>query len=168
MAKPGVIAIPVLLILGAITGYLAYDLFIVQQTPIPGDFSKSPYYKPLSESSAASADNATAKEVDKSKFTNVVTISILQGAAVQGSPDYDADPATAPSDSLVTWVNHDSAPHSATSGAGFDDADYGSLFDSGMLEPGKEYSVAASELGAGEHPYFCIVHPYMKGTVTVK
>ena len=170
MAKPGVIAIPVLLVLGAITGYLTYDLFMVQQTPIPGDFSKSPYYKPLSASSNATAADKPAEEVevDKSQFEEVVTISILEGSSVQGAPDYDSDPATVPSDALITWTNQDATLHSATSGSSATEEGYGSLFDSGLLDSGKEYSVAASELGAGEHDYFCIVHPYMKGTVTVQ
>lgn len=174
MARPGAIALPVLLALGAITGYLAYNWMVVQATPVEGDFSKSPYYKPLSQADASanaggSGNKSAATEaVDKSKFTNVVNISIDAGASVQGNPDYTPDPASAKSDALITWVNKDNVPHSATSGKGFDDSNYGSLFDSGLLEPGKDFSVPASKLGAGEHPYFCIVHPYMKGTVTVQ
>jgi plastocyanin len=167
MVKPGVIAFPVLLVLGAITGYLTYDLFMVQQTPIPGDFTGSPYYKPLSESAAAEEDTPAA-EVDESQFENVVTISILKGSSVQGAPDFDADAATAPLDALIKWVNQDNAMHTATSGTDATEEGYGSLFDTGFLEEGGEYSVAASELGAGEHPYFCAVHPYMKGTLTVQ
>lgn len=174
MVRPGAIAFPVLLALGAITGFIAYDLMLVKSTPVEGDFTGSPYYKPISESSASggnssgSGDNSTAAEVDKSQFADVVTISIPSGASVQGNPDYDPDAATAASDALIIWVNDDTAPHSATSGSGFDDAEYGSLFDSGLLEQGQEFSVPAADLGAGEHPYFCIVHPYMVGTVTVQ
>ncbi|MEO9294250.1 MAG: hypothetical protein ABI347_01470 [Nitrososphaera sp.] len=126
MAKPGVIAIPVLLVLGAITGYLAYNWMYIQSTPVEGDYSKSPYYKPLSENSTTTSSKPAA-EVDKSQFKNVVKISILKGASTQGSPDYDPDSATVPSDALITWVNDDNVPHSATSGKGFEDADYGSL-----------------------------------------
>lgn len=175
MVRPGVIAFPVLLVLGAITGYIAYDQFMVKQTPRPGDFSNSPYYKPINESSAASASGnnnssgaSAGGEVDKSQFKNVVTIKIPSGASVQGNPAYDPNPATAASDALITWVNEDSAPHTVTSGKDASEADYGSLFDSGIREQGQEFSVPASKLGAGEHPYFCIVHPYMTGTITVQ
>jgi plastocyanin len=167
MARPGVIAIPVLLVLGAITGYLSYNLMYVQSTPVEGDYSKSAYYKPLSEASI-STKPAAAAQVDKSQFKNVVTISILKGASVQGSPSYDPNPASAASDALITWVNNDSVPHTATSGKNAEDKNSGSLFDSSILEPGKDYSVPASKLGAGDHPYYCQVHPYMSGTVTVK
>lgn len=166
MARPGVIAIPVLLVLGAITGYLAYNWMYVQSTPIEGDYSKSPYYKPLSQNSTSAAKPAA--EVDKSQFKNVVTISILKGASTQGKPDYDPDAAKVPSDALVTWVNKDSVPHSATSGKGFEEEGYGSLFDTGIMDPGKDYSIPASKIGAGEHPYFCQVHPYMTSTITVQ
>ena len=168
MAKPGVIAFPILLILGAITGYFAYDLMFVRETPVEGDFSKSPYYKPLSESATVEEEEKPADEVDKSQFEEVVTISMLKGSSVQGAPDYDADPATVTSGALITWVNQDSTLHSATSGADAAEEGYGSLFDTGLLDGGKEYSIAASELGAGKHEYFCIVHPYMKGSVTVQ
>lgn len=167
MAKPGVIAFPVLLVLGAITGYIAYNMLIVDATPKPGNFDNSPYYKELSESSATNNDTP-AKDVDESSFAKVVTINILEGAVNQGNPDYDPDSAVVPVDALITWINKDSAFHSATSGTGFDDANYGKLFDSGLLDSGKEFSVPASKLGSGEHTYFCSVHPYMVGTVTVE
>ncbi len=165
MRRPGVIAFPVLLILGAITGYLAYNFFIVDSTPKVGIIG-GPYWKELSGD--ASATDMPAVEVDKSQFSKVVTIDILLGAVTQGNPDYSPDSAKVSSDALVTWVNKDSAPHSATSGKGFDDADYGKLFDSGILMEGQEFSIPASDLGKGDHPYFCIVHPYMTSTLTVE
>jgi plastocyanin len=170
MARPGVIAFPVLLVLGAITGYLTYNWMIVDSVPKPGDFSDSPYYKPISAVSADqknSTSNASGP-VDESKFSNIVKISILSGASVQGSPDYDPDAPTVPKDALIKWVNNDNVPHSATSGKGFSDADYGKLFDSGFLDPGKDYSVPAEKVGAGDHIYFCQVHPFMTGTVKVQ
>lgn len=167
MARPGVIAIPVLLVLGAITGYLTYNWMYVQSTPTVGDYSKSPYYKPLSQNSTSAKPAATAV-VDKSQFKNVVTISILKGASTQGNPSYDPNAAKVPSDALVTWVNKDTVPHSATSGKSFEEEGYGSLFDTGIMDPGKDYSVPASKIGAGTHPYFCQVHPFMTSTITVQ
>ncbi len=166
MRKPGVIAFPVLLVLGAITGFIAYNLLIIDATPKAGEV-QSPYRKDLPVASTTT-EKPAATTVDKSKFSNTVTINILAGAVTQGNPDYGPDPAKVSSDALITWVNKDSAPHSATSGKGFDDPDYGKLFDSGILETGKEYSIPASDLGKGEHPYFCIVHPYMSSSITVE
>lgn len=166
MRRPGVIAFPVLIILGAITGYLAYNFFVVDSTPKMGVIV-GPYWKEL-PAGVSATDKPAAVEVDKSQFSKVVTIDILLGAVTQGNPDYSPDSAKASSDALVTWVNKDSAPHSATSGKGFDDADYGKLFDSGILTEGQEFSIPASDLGKGDHPYFCIVHPYMTSTLTVE
>ncbi len=64
----------------------------------------------------------------------------------------------------VTWSNDDSAAHTVTSGALSDD-DYGSMFDSGLFLSGATFSVTFDE--QGEFPYFCLVHPWMEGSVIV-
>jgi plastocyanin len=166
MAKPGTIAFPVLLVLGAITGYLAYDWMVVQATPKLGVFDNSPYYKPLSQDAQAQEEEEV--QVNESDFEDIVTISIPSGASIQGSTSYDPGDETVPQDALIKWVNDDNVPHTATSGSSMSDPDFGQAFDTGFLDAGKEYSVPASELGAGEHAYFCTVHPYMTGTVTVQ
>lgn len=60
-----------------------------------------------------------------------------------------------PEGTEVTWTNDDPTPHTVT-------ADDGS-FDSGTLEPGATFSVAAD----GSITYFCAIHPAMKGSLTV-
>jgi len=56
--------------------------------------------------------------VDESQCPNVVTINILEGASVQGNPNYDPNTSTASSDALIKWINEDAEPHTATSGTG--------------------------------------------------
>lgn len=163
MGKPGIIAFPILLALGAITGYLTYTYF---NAAIPQEgFVDSPYRQELAPAEASKDED---KAVDESQFSKIVTIKILQGASTQGSPDYDPDTAVAGSDSLITWVNDDSIPHTATSGTGPSDSESGKLFDSGILAQGQKYSLPAADLGKGDHNYFCTVHPYMTSTITVK
>lgn len=70
---------------------------------------------------------------------------------------YDPDPVTIEAGGKVIWINRDSAPHTAT-------ADDGS-FDTGTLEEGKLKSESFKE--PGTHPYFCEIHPTMRGTVEV-
>lgn len=70
---------------------------------------------------------------------------------------YDPDPVTIEAGGKVTWINRDAAPHTAT-------ADDGS-FDTGTLEMGKLKSESFKE--AGTYPYFCEIHPDMRGTVEV-
>ncbi|HJS67935.1 MAG TPA: plastocyanin/azurin family copper-binding protein [Nitrososphaera sp.] len=161
MGKPGIIAFPVLLALGAITGYLTYTYFMAA---IPQEgFVDSPYRHELTPVEASED-----KVVDESKFSKVVTIKILEGAEVQGNPDYDPDSVVASSDALITWINDDDMPHTATSGTGSSDSEAGELFDSGILTQGQKYSVPAADLGAGDHQYYCTVHPYMTSTITVE
>jgi plastocyanin len=59
-------------------------------------------------------------------------------------------------------------PHTATSGTGQSNLESGKLFDSKILEKGKEFSVPAADLGAGEHTCHCAIHAYMTGKVTVQ
>jgi plastocyanin len=166
MVGPGKIAFPVILVLGAITGYLTYDSFH-KAMPVEGVVD-SPYWKPLSESSSNQTNTGGNKTVDESKFSTVVAIKILKGSSVQGNPDFDPDGATAGSDALVSWENTDTTLHTATSGTGSSDPDSGKLFDSGFLNSGQKYSVPAADIGAGEHPYYCQVHPYMTSKITVQ
>jgi plastocyanin len=166
MGKPGIIAFPVLLALGALTGYLTYTYFTAA-IPQAG-FVDSPYRQELSAEATNNSTGGGEREVDESEFTEVVTIKILQGAVAQGSPDYDPDAATASSDALITWINDDTTLHTATSGTDPSDPESGSLFDSKFLQPAGKYSVPAADIGAGEHSYYCTLHPYMTGTITVQ
>lgn len=70
---------------------------------------------------------------------------------------YQPDPVTIAAGGKVTWVNRDSAPHTAT-------AEDGS-FDTGTLGEGKIGSQSFKE--PGTYPYICTIHPTMKGTVEV-
>ena len=63
----------------------------------------------------------------------------------------------------VTWVNEDSAFHSVTSG--FYDSPT-ELFDSGHLDPFESFTFTFDEVG--DYDYFCTLHPWMKGQVTVE
>lgn len=165
MGKPGIIAFPVLLALGAITGYLTYTYFTAA---IPQEgVVNSPYRKELT-ASGTNETNKSSKQVDDSQFSKVVTIKILKGAVTQGSPDFDPDTASVSSDALITWINDDTTLHTATSGKDSSDPDMGKLFDTAYLQPNGKYSIPAKDIGKGEHTYFCQLHPYMVGTLTIK
>jgi plastocyanin len=187
--RPGVIAFPVLLVLGAITGYLAYDWMVVKATPIEGIYDNSPYRKEIQQAQATQNQNANSEEseqptqevpatdetpaaedtpAEEESESSVFTISILKGSQVQNNPDYDPDHVTIPLSATIRWVNDDTALHTATSGTGFSEDGYGSKFDTKFLASGKEYSVKASEIGAGEYSYFCLAHPFMVGTLTIE
>lgn len=166
MGKPGIIAFPVLLALGAITGYLTYTNFDAVM-PQEG-FVDSPYRKELTVSAENETSTGGGVINNETDYSSEVTIKILEGAVTQGSPDYEPDGATASSDALITWVNDDTTLHTATSGTGPSDSESAVLFDSGFLGPSIKFSVPAAEIGAGEHAYYCTLHPYMTSMITIE
>ena len=64
----------------------------------------------------------------------------------------------------VTWENTDTAAHTASSGTAAGGPD--GVFDSSLIMAGGSYSVTLDDEGA--YPYFCMVHPWMSGTVIVE
>lgn len=76
---------------------------------------------------------------------------------------YDPEAVTVAVGAKITFTNQDRAPHTATSGAS-PDAD--GVFDTGTLAKGQSKSVRLVK--AGTFSYYCAIHPFMKGTVTVK
>ena len=57
----------------------------------------------------------------------------------------------------VTWENDDFVTHSVT--------DVEGSFDSGFIQAGSTWSHIFEK--SGEYDYFCTLHPWMKGTVSV-
>ena len=95
------------------------------------------------------------------------TISLPEGSGVPGCEAtfecYIPYHVTVPVGTEVTWSNDDTAAHTVTSGApGAPDG----IFDSSLFAAGQTYSVTFDE--AGEYPYFCMVHPWMVGIITVE
>jgi len=96
------------------------------------------------------------------------TIDILKGAATQGSPDYDPDTLEVTKGDVITVVNKDAVPHTVTSGTGPTDADAGTAFDTDIMLGEATFQLETADLDAGEYDYFCMIHPYMTGKLTVK
>lgn len=67
---------------------------------------------------------------------------------------------TIPQNTTVTWRNNDSVPHTVTSLNGAPVA-----FNSGVLNPGQSFTMKFNVTGV--YPYYCSIHPFMKGNVTV-
>ena len=63
----------------------------------------------------------------------------------------------------VTWVNDDTAAHTATGGSAADGPS--GVFDSSLVLAGSSFSFTFNE--AGTYEYFCMVHPWMAGVVIV-
>lgn len=83
--------------------------------------------------------------------------TVVRIVADAGSDSYDPNPVEVNVGETVTWQNSDATIHTASSN---DDT-----FDSKILRSGEVFSFTFEE--EGEFPYYCKIHPSMKGTVVV-
>ena len=67
-----------------------------------------------------------------------------------------------PVGTTVVWTNGDAIDHSVTDGT---PEKLGGAFDSGFFNRGETFSFTFNK--AGEYPYFCKRHDFMRGTITV-
>ena len=96
------------------------------------------------------------------------TINILEGSSIQGSPDYDPEELTASAGAEVTVVNQDTLPHTVTSGTGPQDPNSAQLFDTSLINGGESATLSLAQVTPGQYDYYCMVHPYMTGKITVQ
>ncbi|MDH3361479.1 MAG: plastocyanin/azurin family copper-binding protein [Nitrosopumilus sp.] len=97
--------------------------------------------------------------------TTIVSIPI--GVAVPGCEDtnscYLPYEITISAGDKVTWINDDSATHTVTSGNA--SAGFTGVFDSGLFMAGTTFEFTFDK--AATYDYFCLVHPWMTGKITV-
>jgi len=87
----------------------------------------------------------------------------VPGCELSNSCYLPADATISPGGEVI-WTNHDTVAHTITSGNPQDGTN--GLFDSGLLMPNKTYSMKFDL--AFEYDYFCLVHPWMQGTIVVQ
>ncbi len=63
----------------------------------------------------------------------------------------------------VQWINSDIAAHTVTSGSPSNGPD--GIFDSSLVIPDALFEVQIDE--PGNYDYFCLIHPWMVGSITV-
>ena len=116
---------------------------------------------------AAAAEKAAADAAAKAAAAPMsVEVVPVAGSASPGcEPEcYDPSSVTISAGGTVTFVNSDTAPHTATSGNATDGPD--GLWDSSLLMIDMSYSVTLDN--PGTYDYFCMVHPWMQGIVIVE
>ena len=117
--------------------------------------------------SAATSQPEPEPEVEDTTSTSTApnTVENAQGSSTPGCEPDCFIPATItinPGES-VTFSNSDSAAHTSTAGTPADGPS--GVWDSSLVMMNSAYTTPA--LDAGEYPYFCMVHPWMEGTVIV-
>ncbi|HEY4780103.1 MAG TPA: cupredoxin domain-containing protein [Solirubrobacterales bacterium] len=83
------------------------------------------------------------------------------GAQAVTIKDYIYKPASiaVPKGTTVTFTNHDTTAHTATS-------KQSGVFESGPIDPGKSAKITLEKTGT--FTYYCLFHPFMKGTIVVE
>jgi len=94
-----------------------------------------------------------------------VTVIMPEGAGIQkeGQIYYDPQVLQIEIGTAVLWKNDDSAMHTVTSGNSQDGPN--GVFDSDLMAAGESFEFTFTTPGLED--YYCIVHPWMTGTVEV-
>src|SRR5919202_609180 len=102
-------------------------------------------------------------------IAGATTISILQGAATQGNPNFDPSDGKVPLGNKVVWQNKDTVPHTATSGTGPSDSSSGKMFDTKIINPAasSDPQVLNGVKQGDVVSYYCQIHPYMTAKLTI-
>jgi len=110
-------------------------------------------------------EEETAMEEPAGPTTHVVEIPV--GTSVPGCEESNAcyTPAdiTINAGDTVEWINVDTAAHTVTGGSPADGPS--GVFDSSLVMADAVYAFTFDD--AGSYDYFCMVHPWMVGSVTV-
>jgi plastocyanin len=96
------------------------------------------------------------------------TLSIPQGASVQGNPSYEPASLSVKKGDTVQVQNKDQSPHTVTSGKTLEDPNKGKDFDTSIIAPSASAKISTASLNPGDHPFHCDLHPYMTGTLKVQ
>jgi predicted secreted protein with PEFG-CTERM motif len=97
------------------------------------------------------------------------TVTNAPGSSVPGCEEtaegcFIPSPVTIDMGGTVTWENNDTAAHTATGGSATEGPS--GVFDSSLIMAGSSFSHTFED--AGTFDYFCMVHPWMVGTVIVE
>jgi plastocyanin len=159
------------MVVGAVLGIMNWDHSISvppQSAKLKPKFDlsnpQSGHGTPVASTAATSTAEAPAAERPQAD----VTLTILEGSATQGNPDFEPDELTVTKGNTILVDNLDIMPHTVTNGAGASDATSGKLFDTSIINGGEFKVLETTNVDAGSHPYYCTVHPYMTGTLVVQ
>lgn len=108
------------------------------------------------------ATNATGASEGGSQTTVVMPLG--SSGATSGA-GYEPPEVTVSPGAAVTWDNQDNALHTATSGQS---PTPDGKFDSGIVGANQASEPITMPTEPGEYTYFCTLHPFLVGTVTVQ
>ena len=116
---------------------------------------------------AAAEKAAAAAAAAAAKAPMSVTVEPVAGSGAPGCETtecYTPSTATISAGGTVTFTNTDTAPHTSTSGSAANGPD--GVFDTSLIMMNASFDVTLAD--AGTYTYFCMVHPWMEGTIIVE
>jgi plastocyanin len=112
---------------------------------------------PVVPVSTTSDDASSPTPLSESETSSSNEVGAVRNVRLEDNFFSPADITVDVGDTVI-WRNGGQLPHTAT--------DRGGEFDSGFVEPGKEFEVTFDSVG--QYEYFCTIHPEMVGTITVQ
>ena len=115
----------------------------------------------------AAAEKAAAAAAAAAKAPMSVTVEPVAGSGAPGCETtecYTPSTVTIAAGGTVTFTNTDTAPHTSTSGSAANGPD--GVFDTSLIMMNASFDVTLAD--AGTYTYFCMVHPWMEGTIIVE
>ena len=113
---------------------------------------------------ATSAANATSTAGGGNQ---TIVVMPLGSSSSTGGQGYQPDQITVSPGATVMWDNQDNALHTATSGNP-DTATPDGKFDTGIIGANQQSKPVTMPTEPGDYVYFCTLHPFLVGTVTVQ
>ena len=133
-----------------------------------GHSEDSKEHEAMMAAEKAAADKAAAdKAAAAAKAPMAVTVEPVAGSGAPGCETtecYTPSTATISAGGTVTFTNTDTAPHTSTSGSAANGPD--GVFDTSLIMMNASFDVTLAD--AGTYTYFCMVHPWMEGTIIVE
>ena len=115
----------------------------------------------------AAAEKAAAAAAAAAKAPMTATVEPVAGSGAPGCETtecYTPSTVTISAGGTVTFTNTDTAPHTSTSGSAANGPD--GVFDTSLIMMNASFDVTLAD--AGTYTYFCMVHPWMEGTIIVE
>jgi plastocyanin len=113
---------------------------------------------------ATGAANATSAGGGGGETTVVMP---LGSSSATGGKGYEPHEITTSPGATVVWDNQDNALHTATSGNP-ETATPDGKFDTGLVGANQQSKPVTMPTEPGDYMYFCTLHPFLVGTVTVR
>ena len=120
------------------------------------------------QTTSEEADDHSDMEMEQTPTTTSVSDNTVENAQGSSTPGCEPDcfipnTITINPGEMVTFQNSDNAAHTSTAGTPTDGPS--GVWDSSIVMMGTSFTTPA--LSEGTYPYFCMVHPWMAGTVIV-